>query len=357
MSEQNLKTDTPDATFAWASAFLFGADSQAAAAPSIYAASTALTALLALANAWTAAQTVTATVSATDLLTLNGASTSTNIFSDFAQLNLHNGNTTVGNYTSILFSSLNASSAKVYGAGIQAIDKVKTAGATTTELSMRVRTAGTPAEVLRVVGAGLWVIGNNSIVIGASQTPAAVNPGMVLQRAITGAANAHGYSDYTAINLGAAQAYATFDCRVTLNGSNAVDHFNGVQFAPTYNNSVTCDSMRGFSSFPIINSGTITALRHLSASPFTGVGTVTTQYGLWVDDLTNGGTNWGIWVDGATKSRFGGTVVFDAPTTAKAQINLINGVAPTSPADGDIWFDGANLKMRVSGATKTFTLI
>ena len=45
-----------------------------------------------------------------------------------------------------------------------------------------------------------------------------------------------------------------------------------------------------------------------------------------------------------------------ASTTAKAQINLAAGTAPTSPNDGDIWFDGTNLKMQIGGVTKTFTL-
>lgn len=45
-----------------------------------------------------------------------------------------------------------------------------------------------------------------------------------------------------------------------------------------------------------------------------------------------------------------------ASTTTRASINVASGTAPSSPADGDIWFDGTNLKMRISGATKTFTL-
>ena len=45
-----------------------------------------------------------------------------------------------------------------------------------------------------------------------------------------------------------------------------------------------------------------------------------------------------------------------AGTTAAAQIRLVNGVAPSSPVDGDIWFDGTDLKMRIGGVTKTFTL-
>ena len=52
-----------------------------------------------------------------------------------------------------------------------------------------------------------------------------------------------------------------------------------------------------------------------------------------------------------------GKVSYAAATTAKAQINLASGTAPTSPVNGDIWFDGTDLKMRIGGVTKTFTLV
>jgi hypothetical protein len=67
--------------------------------------------------------------------------------------------------------------------------------------------------------------------------------------------------------------------------------------------------------------------------------------------LTNGG-NLGI----ATTSP---TAALDTPasTTARATMRIRSGVAPTSPNDGDIWFDGTDLKMRIGGVTKTFTLI
>jgi hypothetical protein len=45
-----------------------------------------------------------------------------------------------------------------------------------------------------------------------------------------------------------------------------------------------------------------------------------------------------------------------AATATKASLRMSAGVAPTSPNDGDIWYDGTNLKMRVGGTTKTFTL-
>lgn len=46
----------------------------------------------------------------------------------------------------------------------------------------------------------------------------------------------------------------------------------------------------------------------------------------------------------------------DAGTTARAQINLAASTAPTSPNNGDVWFDGTNLKIQVGGATKTVTI-
>jgi nitrogen fixation protein len=46
-----------------------------------------------------------------------------------------------------------------------------------------------------------------------------------------------------------------------------------------------------------------------------------------------------------------------AGTTSNAQINLASSTAPTSPANGDIWFDGTDIKMRIGGVTKTFTLV
>ena len=46
-----------------------------------------------------------------------------------------------------------------------------------------------------------------------------------------------------------------------------------------------------------------------------------------------------------------------ASTTTQASMNIPAGTAPTSPSNGDIWFDGTNLKMLVGGVTKTFTLV
>lgn len=49
-------------------------------------------------------------------------------------------------------------------------------------------------------------------------------------------------------------------------------------------------------------------------------------------------------------------LVLPASTTAISPIRFTSGTAPTSPVDGDMWYDGTNVKFRVGGTTKTFTL-
>jgi len=59
----------------------------------------------------------------------------------------------------------------------------------------------------------------------------------------------------------------------------------------------------------------------------------------------------GVMVDGtdATNLKIG------ASTTTHSSINFVNGAAPTSPNNGDFWFDGTDLFIRVSGTTYTLT--
>jgi nitrogen fixation protein len=52
-----------------------------------------------------------------------------------------------------------------------------------------------------------------------------------------------------------------------------------------------------------------------------------------------------------------GITILGAATTAKASLRIPSGTAPTTPVNGDIWFDGTDLKMRIGGVTKTFTLL
>lgn len=73
-------------------------------------------------------------------------------------------------------------------------------------------------------------------------------------------------------------------------------------------------------------------------------------------DLTTGAFNFQYGIGLGKTPLAAAFLSFVGGTTAKAPMNLASGVAPTSPANGDIWFDGTDIKMRIGGATKTFTL-
>ena len=52
-----------------------------------------------------------------------------------------------------------------------------------------------------------------------------------------------------------------------------------------------------------------------------------------------------------------GISILAASTTTGATLRIPSGAVPTTPTNGDIWFDGTNLFMRIGGLTKTFTII
>ena len=95
---------------------------------------------------------------------------------------------------------------------------------------------------------------------------------------------------------------------------------------------------------------------------------------------TGGATQWEMFCDGSSILRFyhsshGDSVSINssgytgfglttqtaladigASTTARSSLRIRSGTAPTSPNDGDMWYDGTNLKIRVGATTKTYTL-
>ena len=135
-------------------------------------------------------------------------------------------------------------------------------------------------------------------------------------------------------------------------------------------------------NFELSSNGTVTEARSVDAGGIvTGSGTLTNWYLYWAGigpvsgTVVNGyGFYFGTWPSGVTnkygivindstaKNGFGvGTtptsIVDVGPsTTSFASLRIRSGTAPTSPNDGDIWYDGTNLKMRIGGSTKTFTL-
>lgn len=142
--------------------------------------------------------------------------------------------------------------------------------------------------------------------------------------------------------------------------------------------------MRIYDIYPLSNGGT-SAYIQTSRTGYSATNQVTslvlknnattssgtlTKTGVIVDMDTTTGVNVGIFTNAKLNGfGFGISLGYHPTTTPTATIDIIgsettqaslrirSGVAPTSPNDGDIWFDGTDLKMRVGGVTKTFTLV
>jgi hypothetical protein len=130
---------------------------------------------------------------------------------------------------------------------------------------------------------------------------------------------------------------------------------------------------------------TLSNLYHFSARQNTigASSAITNQYGFAVEsnlisatnnygffgNIASGTNRWNLYMAGTAQNYLAGNtgigvaakttaeLSLGAGTTAQAQINLASSTAPTSPQDGDIWFDGTNLKIRVGGVTKTVTIV
>lgn len=129
--------------------------------------------------------------------------------------------------------------------------------------------------------------------------------------------------------------------------------------------------------------------------------TITTQYGFYCADYTDTGevpviygsgagakvsaimtNSWQLYLNGTnatttgsyignrlgigfataptTNSQITALLHIGAGTTSSAQINLVDGVAPTAPNDGDIWREdntNTGLKVRINGVTKTISVV
>lgn len=113
--------------------------------------------------------------------------------------------------------------------------------------------------------------------------------------------------------------HASFNSNVKLVGSTDTDHHHGFQSYPHIEGTATVDRVSGFYSIGETLDGTVTEWSHFRADDPTGAGTVTTQYGVYIAELTQGTNNWGIFhYEG--KSFFGGAVHFGSEGVSQATI-------------------------------------
>lgn len=124
------------------------------------------------------------------------------------------------------------------------------------------------------------------------------------------------------------------------------------------------------------SSGTRLAINNTSVSPNTGVALHTNGVSNWsLASYVPSGTNASFvfyndrtntdsfFINGDTNNvgirTTTPTARLDIPAsvTSAASLRIRSGTAPTSPNDGDIWYDGTNIYIRVGTTTKTFTII
>lgn len=153
-------------------------------------------------------------------------------------------------------------------------------------------------------------------------------------RSITGAINSHAYRDESTHTPGVGSAgYASFDSEYSMAGSQSYDHFAGYQNRPAFNGSGTIVKQVGFWSLPThTGTGTITSLQHFRAVNVTpsGGGAITTQYGVYIDELTGGVTDYAVFTAGTTPSYFGGLVTVGGNLRVDGLASFGNVAANTS---------------------------
>jgi hypothetical protein len=125
--------------------------------------------------------------------------------------------------------------------------------------------------------------------------------------------NIDGMFTYVITNMtGTGTCYSAYGHRVSMRHTSANAINNGLI---SFSSTIQLDANTGavaygwgyYSTVSVASGATLTDLRHFHATDTSGAGTLTTQYGLKIENLTKGATNWSIYT-GTAPSLFGGVV-------------------------------------------------
>jgi len=140
----------------------------------------------------------------------------------------------------------------------------------------------------------------------------------------------------------------SFSSAVTTQGSRGVIAISGVSFTAITGTSIGFGIYKGFA--PTSGIGVFDFARIEGTINQTGGANGITR-GLYINPTLTAAA------DFRAIEVANGTTVLAPSVTARASLRIPSGTAPTSPVNGDIWFDGTNIQMRIGGVTKTFTLL
>jgi hypothetical protein len=107
----------------------------------------------------------------------------------------------------------------------------------------------------------------------------------------TVAGNGHGFSDSSHVDRsGGAVAYASFDSRILVAGSQNYDHFAGFQAGASIGTSGTTTKHYGLVTILEVTAGVVTNAYDVYGFDPTGAGVITNNYGIYMPDKTKGTT-------------------------------------------------------------------
>jgi hypothetical protein len=157
----------------------------------------------------------------------------------------------------------------------------------------------------------------------------------------TGAVTITGAFNTQALSLHPSSGYATFSGNVTLPISGATfTSTSGTQIGLSYTSTFSPTSGTAvYSGFSIVNTINQTG----------GANGITR--GLYINPTLTAAA------DFRAIEVTAGTTVLAPSVTARASLRIPSGTAPTSPVNGDIWFDGTNLNVRIAGVTRTIVVL
>lgn len=198
---------------------------------------------------------------------------------------------------------------------------------------------------------------NAGLTMGASATLSIANVTQNLNTGSSGSGN-------TSYQFGGT-ATTTFGAGA--GGTGALSTTGGVSTANVIIPTRTITTSYGATAVPIV-AGLV--VREFATVETTAVFTAATTF--YIPTAPTGGTSakYSVWIDdGAVRidsftsigtAAAPPTTAFltlGAATTGISSLRMTSGTAPSSPVDGDMWYDGTDVKFRVGGTTKVFTLV
>lgn len=131
-------------------------------------------------------------------------------------------------------------------------------------------------------------------------------------------------------------------------------------FSATTAQNVTALSQYGGAAFTISGAAHVITNYYglrLGAATLSNGATITNRWGISQEDASSFNVYAGLSAFGlAAGTKAGAVVDIAGSTTARASLRVQTGTAPTTPNDGDIWFDGTALRIRIAGVTRTVTV-